>query len=91
MKTESDLNDFRQMITKVTVQTALNVELDEPLGYAKTLNTHRITAVMATLVKHSSLMTVRYQSTRLVTVMLALNPSLLKSIRLAFSQWMIRF
>ncbi|HCE2123050.1 TPA: IS256 family transposase [Vibrio parahaemolyticus] len=35
IKTESDLNDFRQMLTKVTVETALNAELDEHLGYAK--------------------------------------------------------
>lgn len=33
IKTESDLNDFRRMITKVTVETALNAELDEHLGY----------------------------------------------------------
>ncbi|EOV0155716.1 IS256 family transposase, partial [Vibrio vulnificus] len=35
IKTESDLNDFRQMLTKVTVETALNAELDEHLGYEK--------------------------------------------------------
>ena len=35
IKTESDLNDFRQMITKITVETALNAELDEHLGYDK--------------------------------------------------------
>lgn len=34
IKTESDLNDFRQMLTKVTVETALNAELDDHLGYA---------------------------------------------------------
>ncbi|MDE1236333.1 transposase [Vibrio aestuarianus] len=33
IKTESDLDDFRKMLTKVTVETALNVELDEHLGY----------------------------------------------------------
>jgi len=33
IKTESDLNDFRRMLTKVTVETALNAELDEHLGY----------------------------------------------------------
>jgi len=33
IKTESDLNDFRQMLTKVTVETALNAELDDHLGY----------------------------------------------------------
>jgi len=35
IKIESDLNDFRQMLTKVTVETALNTELDEHLGYNK--------------------------------------------------------
>lgn len=35
IKTEDELNDFRQMLTKVTVETALNAELDEHLGYDK--------------------------------------------------------
>jgi putative transposase len=35
IKTEADLNDFRKMLTKVTVETALNAELDEHLGYEK--------------------------------------------------------
>jgi transposase-like protein len=35
IKTEKDLNDFRQMLTKVTIETALNTELDEHLGYEK--------------------------------------------------------
>lgn len=35
IKTEQDLNDFRQMLTKVTVKRALNVELDDHLGYDK--------------------------------------------------------
>ncbi len=35
IKTESDLDEFRKMLTKVTVETALNVELDEHLGYEK--------------------------------------------------------
>jgi len=35
IKTEADLNEFRQMLTKITVETALNAELDEHLGYAK--------------------------------------------------------
>ncbi|GAM76772.1 mobile element protein [Vibrio ishigakensis] len=33
--TESALNNFRKMLTKVTVETALNVEFDEHLGYEK--------------------------------------------------------
>lgn len=35
IKTEQDLNDFRQMLTKVTVERALNAELDEHLGYER--------------------------------------------------------
>lgn len=35
IKTEKDLNEFRQMLTKVTIETALNAELDDHLGYDK--------------------------------------------------------
>ena len=35
IKTEDDLNEFRAMLTKITVETALNVELDDHLGYDK--------------------------------------------------------
>ena len=35
IKTEKDLNDFSQMLTKITVETALGAELDDHLGYDK--------------------------------------------------------
>ncbi len=35
IKTPEDLNDFRAMLTKVTVEAALNAELDDHLGYDK--------------------------------------------------------
>src|SRR5690606_29374464 len=35
IKTQEDLNDFRKILTKVTIETALNAELDEHLGYEK--------------------------------------------------------
>lgn len=35
IKTEADLEDFSRMLTKVTIETALNAELDEHLGYEK--------------------------------------------------------
>jgi len=35
IKTEQDLNEFRQMLTKMTVEAALNGELEEHLGFAK--------------------------------------------------------
>lgn len=35
IKTEGDLDDFRKMLTKVTIETALNAELNEHLGHEK--------------------------------------------------------
>lgn len=35
IKTEQDLNDFRQVLTKITVEAALQAELEEHLGYRK--------------------------------------------------------
>ena len=35
LKTEQDLNEFSEMLTKITVEAALNAELDEHLGYSK--------------------------------------------------------
>ena len=35
IKTEADLNEFRQMLTKITVEAALNAELDDHLGFPK--------------------------------------------------------
>ena len=35
IKPEADLNEFRQMLTKITVEAALNAELDDHLGFAK--------------------------------------------------------
>jgi transposase-like protein len=41
IKTESDLTDFRKILTKVTVEAALNAELDEHLGYARHEQSHK--------------------------------------------------
>ncbi|WP_409522710.1 IS256 family transposase [Nitrincola sp. MINF-07-Sa-05] len=35
LKTEKDLNEFSQMLTKITVEAALNAELNEHLGYER--------------------------------------------------------
>lgn len=35
IKSEADLTEFRKMLTKVTVEAALNAELDEHLGYSR--------------------------------------------------------
>lgn len=41
IKTEQDLNEFRQILTKITVEAALNAELDDHLGYARHEKTGR--------------------------------------------------
>lgn len=35
IKTEKELNDFSQMLTKITIEAALNAELETHLGYGK--------------------------------------------------------
>ncbi|WP_220733227.1 transposase, partial [Shewanella morhuae] len=35
IKTPEDLNQFSQMLKKITVEAALNAEMDEHLGYDK--------------------------------------------------------
>lgn len=35
IKAEDDLNQFGRMLTKITVETALNAELEDHLGFGK--------------------------------------------------------
>jgi putative transposase len=35
IKTPEDLNEFSQMLKKITIEAALNAEMDEHLGYEK--------------------------------------------------------
>ncbi len=35
IKTQEDLSEFRRMLTRITVEAALNAELDAHLGYDK--------------------------------------------------------
>ncbi|MGB5307682.1 MAG: transposase, partial [Arenicellales bacterium] len=35
LKTEKDLSDFSRMLKKITVEAALNAEMDDHLGYDK--------------------------------------------------------
>ena len=51
LKTEKDLSDFSQMLTKITIEAALNAELDDHLGYESMSSLTTQTAAMATLPK----------------------------------------
>ncbi len=42
LKTEADLNAFSRMLTKLTVETALNAELTEHLGHEKNTPQNRL-------------------------------------------------
>jgi putative transposase len=35
IRSEQDLNEFKKLLTKMTLETALNAELDDHLGYDK--------------------------------------------------------
>jgi len=41
IKSEQDLHEFKKMLTKMMLETALNAELDDHLGYDK----HEITSI----------------------------------------------
>jgi len=47
IKTPEDLNEFQQMLTQITVEAALNIELDEPLTLKKRAFLSSKIAVMA--------------------------------------------
>jgi len=46
IKTEQDLSEFSQMLTKVVIEAALNAELDEHLGIPPTAPPTRIPSTM---------------------------------------------
>jgi len=48
LKTQHDLNDFTKMLTKLAVETALNAELTEHLGYEKHQNSPKALQMSAT-------------------------------------------
>lgn len=48
LKTKADLNQFSQMLTKLTVETALNAELTDHPGHEKNMHNKAQTSVMAT-------------------------------------------
>ena len=47
IKTESDLTDFRKMLTNITLEAALNAELDEHLVYSHYEQALKMITVMA--------------------------------------------
>lgn len=47
IKTPQDLNEFSQMLKKVSVEAALNAEMDEHLGYENMRNQVLVTTAMA--------------------------------------------
>ncbi len=48
LKTKADLNQFSQMLTKLTVETALNAELTDHPGHEKNTHNKAQTSVLAT-------------------------------------------
>lgn len=46
IKTESDLTDFRKVLTKITVEASLNAELDEHLAYSRHEQSPKIITLM---------------------------------------------
>lgn len=59
LKTEADLNQFSRMLTKLTVETALDTELTGHPGYEKNTPKKALISVMATRRKPCFVMTAR--------------------------------
>ena len=59
LKTEADLNAFSRMLTKLTVETALNAELTDHLGHEKNAPKTGSNTRMATRQKRCYAMTAR--------------------------------
>jgi len=67
LKTEADLNAFSRMLTKLTVETALNAELTDHLGYEKNAPKSGSNTRNGYSPKHCCAMTVRSSCIRRVT------------------------
>ena len=59
LKTDADLNQFSRMLTKLTVETALNAELTDHRGMRKTPPKQAQTPAMATRLRRCCVMTAR--------------------------------
>lgn len=59
LKTEADLNLFSRMLTKLTVETALNAELTDHLGHEKNAPKKALIPATATRQKRCFAMTAR--------------------------------
>ncbi len=67
LKTEADLNQFSRMLTKLTVETALNAELTDPLGHEKMPPNQAVIPVTDSHPKRCSVMMARSYLTHRVT------------------------
>lgn len=59
LKTKADLNQFSRLLTKLTVETALNAEPTEHLGYKKNVPKKALIPASVTSQKHYFAMTVK--------------------------------
>ncbi|MCY9879042.1 hypothetical protein OTK59_21005 [Vibrio natriegens] len=78
------------MLTKETVETALNAELDDHLGYEKHATKPNSNSRNEYLSKSIALMMARFLLMCLATEMRVWNPVWLVSTRLDSSPWMTR-
>ena len=75
IKTAKDLEEFQRLMTKATVEAALNAELDAHLGYEKHERSPSGKVAMVTAASKSRRSMVSLNSTHRVTVRVVLNPS----------------
>ncbi|KNX85243.1 putative transposase for the IS285 insertion element [Yersinia pestis] len=90
LKTEADLNAFSRMLTKLTVETALNAELTEHLGHEKNpLNQARIPATA--IVQNTAMRRRRNRAEYATRPRNTFEPQLIRKIRRVSHRWTARF
>jgi len=73
IKTEHDLSQLTKMLSKITIEAALNAELDDHLGYDKTRSQGLTIAAMAIPASPSRQKRVSLRSTHLAIETVILN------------------
>ena len=90
IKTEADLNEFRQMLTKITVETALNAELDDHLASTSTNSQTARTTATATLTRPCKPKTASLNWRLPATGPVASSPSWSRNTSVDLPRWMTR-
>lgn len=91
LKTQDDLKEFSQMLTKITVEAALNAELDDHLGYDRNEQSDNSNSRNGYTSKTLKTEDGQFKLDTLGIVKAPSNPSWSRRAKPALPRWMTRF